>query len=103
AQQGIAQRIADPLIGNALGYALLRGGDATQAVEALKAARDLAPGNDVVRNNLALALTVAGRRGEADALLATVRNLSAKAALRAQIAEQAALMLAPPATAAREN
>ncbi|WP_313439446.1 tetratricopeptide repeat protein [Novosphingobium sp.] len=94
---------ADPLIGNALGYALLRGGDATQAVEALKAARDLAPGNDVVRNNLALALTVAGRRGEVDALLATVRNPSAKAALRAQIAEQAAFLLAPPATAAREN
>ncbi|MGO4166742.1 tetratricopeptide repeat protein [Novosphingobium sp. YAF33] len=84
---------ADPLASNALGYALLRGGEAGQAVEALKAARDLAPGNEVVRNNLALALTVAGRRAEAEALLATVRDAAARSTLRAQIAEQAALLL----------
>ncbi len=94
---------ADPLASNALGYALLRGGEAAQAVESLKAARDLAPGNEVVRNNLALALTVAGRRGEADALLATLRDASARAALHAQIDEQAALFAAPPATALRGN
>lgn len=97
---------ADPLTGNALGYALLRGGDVVQAVEALKAARDLAPRSDVVRNNLALALTVTGRRGEAEALLATVRDTAARAALQAQVAEQAALLLSPGTSAAgagREN
>jgi len=104
-QYRAAQRVrpADALASNALGYALLRGGEPAQAVEALKAARDLAPGNEVVRNNLALALTMAGRRGEADALLASIRDASARAALRAQVADQAALLLAPPATASREN
>ncbi|MPS70159.1 tetratricopeptide repeat protein [Novosphingobium aerophilum] len=93
---------ANPLTSNALGYALLRQGQPGEAIEALKGAYDLAPRNEVVRNNLALALTVAGRRGEADALLSKVRDATEKARLRQQIAEQAALMLAPPATASRE-
>ncbi|MDE8650504.1 tetratricopeptide repeat protein [Novosphingobium album (ex Liu et al. 2023)] len=79
---------ADPLTGNALGYAQLRTGRAALAVETLKAALDLAPGNAVIRNNLLLALTMAGRADEAEASLRAIRDAGARARLRGQIAEQ---------------
>jgi len=83
---------ADPFVGNALGYAQLRSGDASRAVETLKRALDLAPdaahGNAVVRNNLALAWTAAGRSDEAGALLAQVRDPAERARLRAGLAAE---------------
>lgn len=90
---------ADPLIGNALGYAQLRTGQAEQAVETLKRALDLAPdiaqGHDVVRNNLALALTAAGRIDEAAALVARVRDSSERLRLGNRLAAEAARLPAP--------
>ncbi|WP_240962494.1 tetratricopeptide repeat protein [Sphingobium sp. TB-6] len=58
---------ADPLLRNALGYALLRAGQAGAAIEALRGASDLAPQMAVIRNNLLLALMVGGRGAEAEA------------------------------------
>ena len=81
---------ADPLIGNALGYAQLRAGRPAQAVETLKSARDLAPSSPVIRNNLLLALTMAGRGSEADTAIAAIAEPGARATLRRQIAEQSA-------------
>jgi Flp pilus assembly protein TadD len=90
---------ADPLIGNALGYAQLRTGQAEQAVETLKRALDLAPdiaqGHDVVRNNLALALTASGRIDEATALVARVRDSSERLRLGNRLAAEAARLPAP--------
>lgn len=60
---------ADPLLRNALGYALLRAGQVGAAIEALRGASDLAPAMTVIRNNLLLALMVAGRGPEAEARL----------------------------------
>ncbi len=85
---------ADPFIANALGYARLRSGMTAQAVETLRSAHDLAPDDETVRNNLILALTLNGRLGEADALLARVRDAKAKAQLRGQIAGEAARIAA---------
>lgn len=81
---------ADPLMGNALGYAQLRAGRPAQAVETLKGARDLAPTNAVIRNNLLLALTMAGRASEAEATIEAIGEPGARDVLRRQIAEQSA-------------
>ncbi|WP_404476295.1 tetratricopeptide repeat protein [Novosphingobium sp. BL-52-GroH] len=85
---------ADPFIGNALGYAQLRAGHSAQAIETLRGARDLAPDDAVVRNNLILALTVTGRVGEAEGLLARVPDVKEKARLRQQVASEAARLAA---------
>lgn len=81
---------ADALIANALGYARLRAGDTQNAVETLRGARDLAPGDLVVRNNLILALTMTGRLGEAETLMASVADPKEKARLRQQVTGEAA-------------
>ncbi|WP_395397136.1 tetratricopeptide repeat protein [Novosphingobium sp. BL-8A] len=81
-----------PLIGNALGYARLRCGQTGEAVEALRAAHDLAPSEAVIRNNLALALTMAGRGTEADALLSAIRDAGARARIRHEITSEAAML-----------
>ncbi len=91
---------ADPLTINALGYAQLRAGQADAAVETLKGAADLAPGDAVVRNNLLLALTMAGRTAEAGTRLRAIRDPQAQDRLRRQIAEQSlrlSALQAPPA------
>ncbi|MFC0204663.1 tetratricopeptide repeat protein [Novosphingobium soli] len=85
---------ADPFIANALGYALLRAGQAQAAVEALRSAGDLAPDDAVLRNNLILALTVSGRLGEAEALLARVQDGGERSRLRRQVAGEAARIAA---------
>jgi Flp pilus assembly protein TadD len=77
---------ADPLLRNALGYALLRSGRGDAAIEALRGASDLAPQMAVVRNNLLLALMVGGRRDEAEAAL----RRSGDGALRQGLAAEAA-------------
>jgi Flp pilus assembly protein TadD len=77
---------ADPLLRNALGYALLRSGRVDAAIEALRGASDLAPQMAVVRNNLLLALMVGGRRDEAEAAL----RRSGDGALRQELAAEAA-------------
>lgn len=88
---------ADPFIANALGYALLRSGQAGLAAESLRGARDLAPDDDVVRNNLVLALTMSGRLGEAEAVLAQVPDGQERARVRGQVAAEAARLAAPAA------
>jgi Flp pilus assembly protein TadD len=85
---------ADAFVANALGYAQLRAGQSAQGIETLRGARDLAPEDAVVRNNLILALTVTGRIGEADAMLAQVSNVQEKARLRQQVAGEAARLAA---------
>lgn len=87
---------ANPLIGNALGYARLRSGQSQQAVEALKAAYDLAPGEAVIRNNLVLALTVAGRKAEAEALLGSVPDAGLRARIRRDVAAEAPALSQDP-------
>ena len=85
---------ADAFITNALGYARLRAGQTAEEVETLRAAHDLAPADEVVRNNLILALTLNGRLGEADALLSGMADTKAKAQLRQQVAGEAARIAA---------
>lgn len=85
---------ADAFIANALGYARLRSGQAGLAVETLRGARDLAPEDTVVRNNLILALTMTGRVGEAEAMLGQVADPAEKARLRQQVAGEAARLAA---------
>lgn len=94
--QALATIPSDSLAINALGYAQLRGGHIDAAIETLKGARELAPGDPVVRNNLLLALAVSGRTEEADALLARSGNPEFQADLRKQVAEEAA-RIAPKA------
>lgn len=85
---------ADAFIANALGYAQLRAGQSAEAVETLRGARDLAPDDAVLRNNLILALTMTGRLGEADAMLAQVADTREKARLRQQVAGEVARLAA---------
>lgn len=89
-----AARPADAMIGNALGYAQLRAGETAQSVETLRRALDLLPrggaGESVVRNNLALALTLAGRDAEAGAVFAHVRNGAELGRLQARLSAEAA-------------
>jgi len=100
AQYGLAldSSPADPMIANALGYAQLRAGASEQAVETLKGALDLlAPHSAesaVARNNLGLALTMAGRPAEAARLIDDPRE---RKRLSAQFANEAARLLAQPA------
>ena len=77
---------ADPLLRNALGYALLRAGQAGAAIEALRGASDLAPQEPVIRNNLLLALMVAGRRDEAEAGLRRIGDPALRRSLAAEAA-----------------
>lgn len=83
---------ADPLLRNALGYALLRAGQTAQAIETLRGAADLAPGSDVIRNNLLLALAAGGRAAEAEAMLRQIGDTRARDALRRTLATQTALL-----------
>jgi tetratricopeptide (TPR) repeat protein len=61
----IAARPADANLFNALGYAQIRAGQARDAIATLRSASELSPKSDVIRNNLLLALLLAG---EADVL-----------------------------------
>lgn len=58
-----------------LGRALVRAGRAAEAVEHLKRAAELAPGNPEPHYQLAIAYRRLGRRGEAEAANAVVREL----------------------------
>ncbi|WP_375196602.1 tetratricopeptide repeat protein [Sphingobium sp.] len=77
---------ADPLLRNALGYALLRAGLAARAIEALRGAIDLAPQEAVIRNNLLLALMVAGHRAEAETGLRSIGDPALRRTLAAEAA-----------------
>lgn len=84
-ESAIAASSVDPLLRNALGYAQLRAGQASQAVQTLRSASDLAPSERVIRNNLLLALATNGQRAEVDALLAQIRDPAEREALRTRI------------------
>jgi len=75
-------RPADPFIRNALGYAFLNVGRYGEAIDALKGAADLAPGDEVIRNNLTLSLFAAGQRAQANRILQAIRDADARADLR---------------------
>lgn len=81
---------ADPLLRNALGYALLRSGRAMDAIETFRGAIDLAPQAEVIRNNLLLALTIGGQQAEAETTLRQIRDSGEQAALRQKLAAEAA-------------
>jgi Flp pilus assembly protein TadD len=93
---------ADAMLRNALGYAQLRSGFGDRAIEQLRGALDLAPGETVIRNNLLLAYAMTGRKEE---LGAGVRHAGSRKAqaelLRAVKAE--ARRLSDPAAAAPEK
>ena len=93
--QAVQASPANPMLRNALGFAQLRAGLATEAAESLRGALDLSPGTPVIRNNLLLALKAAGQNNEAEALLSTIRDEPHRDALRRQIAAQAARLSAP--------
>lgn len=80
---------SDRLANNALGYAQMRSGRLDAAVETLKRARELAPQDPVIRNNLLLALTMAGRKQEADALLTRSAGDAIQAELGREVADEA--------------
>jgi Flp pilus assembly protein TadD len=75
---------------NALGYALLRDGQAPRAVETLRDARDLDPDNTIVRNNLWLAYAMSGRDELLAHALAGLPDRDESAALRKRIDGEAA-------------
>ena len=89
-RQAIAASPADPLLRNALGYALLRAGSPAEAAEALRAALDLAPVDRTIRNNLLLALSLGGQRAEAETIFRQIRDGAGQEALRRQIAAETA-------------
>ncbi len=80
----------DPLLRNALGYALLRNGMPDRAIEQLRNGVDLAPTDDVIRNNLLLAFVIAGRRADADAMIAGAGDRQAQTDLRKLVTAEAA-------------
>jgi|GEM_PF-1294562 len=98
AEYGLALQTipSDTPTNNALGYAQMRSGRMDAAVETLKRARELAPLDPVIRNNLLLALTLSGRKQEADALLARSGTGAFQADLRRQVADEAARLAALP-------
>ncbi|MDB5685514.1 MAG: Tetratricopeptide 4 [Rhizorhabdus sp.] len=89
-QAAAAAGPTDPMLRNALGYALLRGGYVDRAIEQLRNAADLAPDDNVIRNNLILACTMAGRRADADAIIARAGDRQSQADLRRQVAAEVA-------------
>ncbi len=65
---------ADASYVNDLGFALVRTGQYDQGLDTLRQAAQLDPGNQVVRNNLVLGLTLAGREAEAARLVETIND-----------------------------
>ncbi|MDB5700387.1 MAG: Tetratricopeptide 4 [Sphingomonadales bacterium] len=85
-----------PTLRNALGYALLRAHRTGPAIEALRGAADLAPGDTVIRNNLILAYALAGQKQAAAGMISRVEDRRAQGVLRRQIATEAARITALP-------
>jgi Flp pilus assembly protein TadD len=80
---------ADPLLRNALGYALLRSDRGDAAIEQLHAAGDLAPTDMVIRNNLLLALAMTGRKADLAAEIARSGDRQAQTDLLRSISSEA--------------
>jgi Flp pilus assembly protein TadD len=87
--EAAAANPTEPMLKNALGYALLRIRNIGGAIEQLRAAADIAPGDEVIRNNLVLALILAGSKAQADQMLAAVGDRQTQVRLRRQIADEA--------------
>ncbi|MDB5715680.1 MAG: Tetratricopeptide 4 [Sphingomonadales bacterium] len=92
----VAADPTSPILRNALGYALLRTHRNGPAIEALRGAADLAPGDTVIRNNLILAYAVAGQKQAAADMISRVEDRRAQGVLRRQIATEAARITALP-------
>jgi tetratricopeptide (TPR) repeat protein len=61
---------------NNLAFAEMHLGDGQSSVAILRQARELDPGSNLIRNNLIVALTLAGDRGGAEKMLGDIRNIS---------------------------
>lgn len=81
----IAARPADANLFNALGYAQVRSGSAREAIETLRAASELAPESEVIRNNLLLALMLGGEGEAVRDALGSIADPAQRAALDAQL------------------
>lgn len=79
----------DPLLRNALGYAQLRSGAYDRAIETLRGADDLAPDENVVHDNLLLALMLGGKQDAFNAALTRAGDRKAQTDLRRQIKAEA--------------
>lgn len=91
---------ADPTSGmlhNALGYALLRDHRFDRGLEAMRDARELAPDDVIIRNNLMLAYALGGSEAQLTQALEAVGDRSARAALGKRITAEAARLRAAPA------
>lgn len=93
-EAAIAADPTDPMLRNALGYAQIRTRAFTSAIETLRGAGDLAPGDAIVRNNLLLALTLAGQGDAVAETIARVGDRRAQGDLRRQIAVEADRIIA---------
>jgi len=94
---------ADPtsaLLRNALGYAQLRDHLPDRALETISDARELAPDDMIIRNNLMLAYAINGRDAQLTQALESVGNQAARTALRLRITAEAARLRGSPAIAA---
>ena len=70
---------------NNLAFAQLQTGDSAAAAGYLHQAHELAPGSELIRNNLIIALTLSGNRPQADALLLDIKDGGKRQQLRAAI------------------
>jgi Flp pilus assembly protein TadD len=97
-QAAISADPTDPLLRNALGYAQLRTGAYDHAIETLRGADDLAPGDNVVHDNLLLALMLGGKQDAFNMALARAGDRKAQNELRRQIKAEADRLTALAAT-----
>ena len=95
----VAANPTSALLRNALGYALLRDHRPDRALEAMRDARELAPDDIIIRNNLMLAYAINGRDSQLTLALESVGDQAARAALRRRIEVEAARLRAMPAVA----
>ncbi|MFC0303277.1 tetratricopeptide repeat protein [Rhizorhabdus histidinilytica] len=102
-QAAVVASPADPLLRNALGYAQLRAGWGDSAIEQLRGACDLAPGETVIRNNLLLAYAVTGRKRELSAGVRKVGNRKAQAELLRTITTEAKRLATETAQPGKED
>ncbi len=85
-QQAVHSQPANPDFLNNLAFAGLHLGQCDAAAGYLRQAYELKPGSDLIRNNLVIALTLAGDHDGADAVLQGVKDTARREQLKAIIA-----------------
>lgn len=81
----IAAKPADANLFNALGYAQIRAGQARDAVTSLRSATELSPKSEVIRNNLLLAMLLAGEASAVREALDKIPDPASRTALDEQL------------------